>query len=87
MTSTLGLDEQNSNASPTFSLYPNPARESIEIENYSSAKEALLYDPTGKVLQRIALQDAQATYFVVSHLTPGIYLLKVGGETRSLVIE
>jgi hypothetical protein len=47
----------------------------------------LLCDPTGKVLQRIALQDAQATHFVVSHLTPGIYLLKVDCETRSLVIE
>jgi hypothetical protein len=87
MASTLGLDEQNSNARPTFSLYPNPSRESIVIQNYSSAKDALLCDPTGKVLQRIALQEAQATHFVVSHLTPGIYLLKVGDQTRSLVIE
>ena len=87
MASTLGLDEQNSNARPIFSLYPNPSRESIVIQNNSSAKEALLCDPTGKVLQRIALQDAQATHFVVSHLTPGIYLLKVGDQTRSLVIE
>jgi Secretion system C-terminal sorting domain len=87
MASTLGLDQPSPYASPTFKLYPNPAHESIEIENYSSAKEALLCDPTGKVLQRIALQDAQTTNLVVSHLTPGIYLIRVGEETRSLVLE
>jgi hypothetical protein len=87
MASTLGLDEQIPYASPTFKLYPNPAHESIEIENYSNAKEALLCDPSGKVLQQVILQDTQTTNFVVSHLTPGIYLIRVGEETRSLVIE
>ncbi|MEN9699607.1 MAG: hypothetical protein RLZZ301_805 [Bacteroidota bacterium] len=87
MSSTLGLDEQHSNVFPTFILYPNPARESLEIQNNSSAKEVLLCDPTGKVLLRMMLQENQATTIKVSHLIPGFYLLKVGDETRSLLIE
>ncbi|HNW97075.1 MAG TPA: T9SS type A sorting domain-containing protein [Bacteroidales bacterium] len=70
-----------------FFLYPNPASNSIIIENKSSKNKMnilLIYNTQGKpVLQKISFQPA--TTIDISELSEGMYFLKIKNESQIIM--
>ena len=65
---------------PNFLVYPNPARNFLVIE-YEPAKESsgCLQNMNGQTVSEIRLDPGGSTTIDVSHLPPGIYLLRLTG--------
>lgn len=85
--SPVGISE---NGFGTLSLYPNPARNVLNIEG-DNLKEAALYSAIGTLVQKTELNGKNTT-LNVSGLTKGIYFVKIintAGNvcTRKVVIE
>lgn len=66
-------------------VYPNPVQNLLQIKNLPEAAAIRLMDVTGRVL----IQSAQEAALDVSHLTPGMYFLRivVGDESRTIKIK
>lgn len=67
------------NESPTFSLFPNPAKQLVrfsEIESYSL-----------RTLQGQVIQSGNADHISLSHLASGVYLVEVRGSVKKLYVE
>ena len=75
------LETDTVNHSTLISLYPNPAKDFINIksENGSSliGKTLTIYDVLGKELKTLKL-TSQKQVISVSNFSPGIYLVKIG---------
>ncbi|KAF0199284.1 MAG: PKD domain-containing protein [Bacteroidetes bacterium] len=69
--------------SEQVAIFPNPAREFINISNRRGGiKEVLLIDLQGRILLRKDFGESNSTVIVsVENLTPGLYLVLVHGET------
>lgn len=70
----------------SFSLYPNPANNFINIESKSSTNHFVIYDSTG----RVVLQKTEFTpnfRIDINTLSPGLYVFNLNGETRKLVVK
>ena len=65
-----------------FSVYPNPASESLTIDNHTSAKHTLyLTDLKGKILFQSTLDQSQKVD--LSHYASGVYFLQLtNGKNR-----
>jgi hypothetical protein len=73
----------------TFSISPNPARESVVISSEYGEKNKtplILFDVFGNELYRDILRTPNYR-LPVSSLTPGIYFLKAGNEVRKFIKE
>ena len=81
------LDTSNCNT-PTFSiievdnqanfqLYPNPARDVINIEGNGEALGVQIFDLKGSLLMEKAHNEAGTMQLSVSNLEPGMYLIRV----------
>ncbi len=74
----------------SFSLYPNPAKETLFINSSHTVSSIVIFDITGKqVLQLAELTNNQVN---ISNLNPGVYMVKVGDNhnnytTQKLVIS
>jgi|GEM_PF-6427808 len=63
--------------------YPNPTRGEVNLKNYSSSDGVVkVYDLTGK-----CVYETNKDKFSIAHLSRGIYLLKVAGETFKIIKE
>ncbi|MGQ1945543.1 immunoglobulin-like domain-containing protein [Geofilum sp. OHC36d9] len=74
-----GFDQQRilNPASLDFSLFPNPAKDVLNVLNASGIKASVtanIYSSTGDFLMRYDLNNA-LTSINVSHLDPGLYLI------------
>lgn len=71
-------------ATPTFSIYPNPAKDVVIIETHGreSLQDVVVYDVTGRKV--VSTFESQID---VSHLANGIYLLKIGDYSEKIVIS
>ncbi|MES2779586.1 MAG: T9SS type A sorting domain-containing protein [Bacteroidota bacterium] len=74
----------------TFTLYPNPAKQSVAIEGIDLKGTAVaIYDITGKQLKSLSMPVSEN--ISVSDLSAGIYLVCVSSEkgiaTKRLIIE
>jgi len=73
---------------PTFEMYPNPAKDFIVIA--SEAKQSVqIYDLTGKMVKQLVMSSGVETSLNidVSNLEKGVYIVKVGKQTKKLIIE
>jgi len=79
-----GLEE---NVNLNWKLYPNPASDytTIAIKEALMGSAIVLYDAFGREMLRSVVQ-AQETIIDFQHVPCGIYLLKVGSETRRLEV-
>ena len=74
----------------SFSLNPNPAKETLFINSSHTVSSIVIFDITGKqVLQLAELTNNQVN---ISNLNPGVYMVKVGDNhnnytTQKLVIS
>ncbi|TSJ39942.1 choice-of-anchor I family protein [Fluviicola chungangensis] len=83
----LGLDE---NQVPEYTIYPNPASNTVFVETTATNSEAVIYASNGQVL--FTQQNTGATFTLdVSGLAEGMYWLKVssseGSVTKQLLIK
>ncbi|WP_299763319.1 T9SS type A sorting domain-containing protein [uncultured Dokdonia sp.] len=70
---TLGVDDL---VLQEVSIYPNPTRDILTVQAYSTQAIGVLYDVTGRVIhENIVLQDETA--IDMSILTSGVYFLKI----------
>ena len=74
-----------------FSLYPNPAKDSIEISSEHQLKTITIYNVLGKKVLEQSVDDNKII-IDVNHLSNGVYLLHLEtdfGETisKKIIIE
>lgn len=87
-----GINEQFMN-SQAYTLYPNPAKEYINISKqnvYAAAAQSLeLMDMNGKVLQSMELDfvNNSIANLDISHLSTGVYLIKLNGNGLSQTLR
>ncbi len=67
----------------TIAVYPNPAEDRITVEGIEQGEEVVLYD----VLGRAMLRSRTPTDIDVSALPPGVYVVRVGGESRLVTVR
>ncbi len=64
-------------------VYPNPATGRITVQGVEPGEEIVLYD----VLGRAVLRSRAPTDMDVSALPPGVYVLRVGRESRAVTVR
>ncbi len=64
-------------------VYPNPATDKISVEGVALGEEVVMYD----VLGRAVLRTRTPADIDVSGLPPGVYVLRVGGESRLVSVQ
>lgn len=71
------------------SLYPNPAKSEIQVNltDKNVYNNLQLADLSGRILRTINIIGKQQSVIDVSHLTPGVYLLKFIGNSSSHTIK
>ena len=70
---------------PSFEMYPNPARDFIVIA--SEAKQSVqIYDLTGKMVKQFKIQNSELK-IEIGDLESGVYIVRVGKQTKKLIIE
>lgn len=74
----------------TLSLFPNPAKDFVNIQSTDDILTVELYDPLGRLIQQMKVNSNNYTLEIHSQL-PGLYLLRIAHEThiesRRLIIE
>ncbi len=72
-------------------IYPNPAKGSFVVYNYSRATTLKLYDIAGKLVKQLPLGARGLKQIPVGNLKNGLYLIRVENEngiiTKKLLIE
>jgi alpha-tubulin suppressor-like RCC1 family protein len=78
-TSVLGVSSFNENDSNLFSIFPNPTKEFLSIQNLFNNKidKVIIIDITGK---KILEQKENISKLNVSNLTNGLYIIQVYSE-------
>ncbi len=74
---------------PTFDIYPNPANDFIVIASkakQSQSKNIELYNIQGQLVKQFKVANSELK-IQVGDLEKGIYFVKLGRETRKLIIE
>jgi photosystem II stability/assembly factor-like uncharacterized protein len=69
------IETENNSDESTFSIYPNPAKETLSISSPIILKEVEIFDISGCLVRKILVKEKQATSDI-SDLPPGIYLLR-----------
>ncbi len=66
-------------------LYPNPAKTVLNIEN--ATEDVQIFDITGRLLINVENKETNLLQINVSHLSKGMYFVKVGNYTIKFVKE
>ncbi|MBM3428903.1 MAG: T9SS type A sorting domain-containing protein, partial [Bacteroidetes bacterium] len=82
--STVGILEMESQ---TFMVYPNPAQNVLHIPYCHVNEEVVVLDVMGKICFQ-SITHSEGLYTVdVSHLVPGLYILRMGSRQYPFVKE
>ncbi len=84
LSGTTGLPETAEQ--PALTLFPNPARTTVQLTGATGATAALL-DGLGRRVRTVPVSPEGAATLDVRALPAGLYLLRAGGATRRLVVE
>jgi len=69
-------------------VWPNPARGSVSIAGLPPGQAVYLFDLTGRLLLSAALPTSGPLQLVLpGTVTPGVYVVRSGGQSRRLVVE
>jgi len=80
------IDNIEESKRSTIEIYPNPSSGSVTIITDQVAQELTIENLNGKVVFQSNLRNGQ-NHLNLSGLTKGIYFLRVGEESRKLVLE
>jgi len=82
---TNNLSTAESNNKKWF-IYPNPAKDFVNISNFNKGAQISLYDMTGKLLFSTKALSATVTINTSTYQS-GVYVLKVDGQSSKLLIS
>jgi hypothetical protein len=68
---------------PRITLYPNPVSESFRIEGLTASTQITVTDISGKTLLQQTVQGEEN--ISIGHLSKGVYLIRVNGETTKII--
>lgn len=74
----------------TFNIFPNPAKDEFIINSnveLNSSEELLIFDTQGKLVYSTSLKGQMTLSASSIGLDSGIYLIKIGGQTKKLIIH
>ncbi len=91
------VEEKEKTAEKGFSIYPNPANDFIVIASFvlsevegeakqSQAKTIKIYDLTGEIVKQTPLRGTKQSV-QIGDLEKGVYIVRVGKQTKKLIIE
>ena len=76
---------------PQFTLSPNPAKGTVTVEGAAEVERVEIVDMEGRVVIGERPLAGSPSTVDISHLTPGVYLVRLsrptGSATRKLVVE
>ena len=72
-------------ATSHFTLWPNPATETVRLSGTAAGQTVQVLDATGRVVRRTTAADV--TTFDLRGLTPGVYVVRVGEQSQRLVVR
>jgi photosystem II stability/assembly factor-like uncharacterized protein/uncharacterized protein YqfB (UPF0267 family) len=94
LTEITGLDHQSINSNSQITIYPNPAKDIIRVENNNNNQEAItirIFDVAGIQILTNSFKNQNSIELDVSNLVKGIYLLQVQIhnviENKKLIIQ
>lgn len=81
---TTALSVNENNLPKGFNIYPNPAKSFLIVENIMNLEieSITMFDLNGKILKQF---DLNLSYFNISDLASGIYILKVSSRSGELM--
>ena len=83
--SPLGNSE-NENSISNFKVYPNPSNGNINIDlNGIKSSTIHIYDLNGKLVK--SLPNSFSNTIEVNNLVSGIYFIKIGNETKKVIVK
>ncbi|HET6722395.1 MAG TPA: T9SS type A sorting domain-containing protein [Chitinophagaceae bacterium] len=72
-------------------IYPNPAKGSFIVQNYSGTTTLKLYDLSGRLVKQLPLGSNGLKQIPVGNLRNGLYLIRIENEkgviTKKILIE
>jgi hypothetical protein len=78
---TVGINEQNAKKQINFTVFPNPAKNiiNIEFDGIAVAEDATLtiYNHQGKRIDSINLKNNNTKKLNIAHLSKGVYVIKI----------
>ena len=79
------------NAPTGIMIYPNPAKGSFIVQNYSGPTALKLYDLAGRLVKQVPLSGTGLKQIPVGNLRSGLYLIRIENEkgviTKKILIE
>lgn len=81
----LGLEETN--ASNSLSLFPNPTSGEFSLNNTQSAEEMVLRDLQGRVVYSQSLQPGMQSISLPANVAPGFYVCSFNGPTELATLK
>ena len=75
------------NALKKSNVFPNPVSDFLKIENLKPNSNMEIVDSSGKLVKSISGNSSDKTEINVRNLTPGIYYLKINGESVQKIIK
>lgn len=73
-------------SAPKFTIYPNPAKDFVNLSNITRGADVSVYDMTGKLLYTTKAIGAAVTINTSSYKN-GVYMVKVDGQVTKLLIS
>lgn len=81
---TVGITESELQA---LSVYPNPTRDVLHIPGLTANEQVIIMDAQGKLCLQSTLVSEGLCTMDVSHLAPGLYVLKTGSRQYPFIKE
>lgn len=69
-----------------FTIYPNPAKDAVRVNNIELDSEICIYSISGKLVKQVIATSSNES-INVSDFTPGMYIVSLKGENQKLIIE
>ncbi len=81
-----GLSDAAS-AAAALVVWPNPASGQVQLAGGTAGATVTVFDNTGRAVLRTKADTAGAATLDLTHLSKGVYSVRVGAATRRLVVE
>lgn len=86
--SSVGLDETGKQEDILFSVYPVPATDFVNIQLMDTGNGIIqLFSAYGQHISNYTYQGSGPHYVDVSSLSKGVYLVKIGNQTKRIVLR
>lgn len=84
---TLGMEEINSENSTKASIYPNPAKESFTIENKENIDDIKVFDVSGKVIYHYQNLNKSKVQINSQNWMTGTYMVQIKSGNRTQLMK